>query len=84
MTELEKVQREMALLKEENRLLRQKLDIVLRRMFGAKSEQLDPAQLEMLLSEPGDSAGKAEAPASLIAELVVLDFRQAPAIAMQW
>lgn len=49
-----------ALLERENELLRQKLDLVLRKLFGKSSETLDPAQLELLLGEP---PGKA--PASL-------------------
>jgi Transposase C of IS166 homeodomain/IS66 Orf2 like protein len=36
-------------LQKENELLRQKLDLVLRRMFGAKSEKFDAGQLELLL-----------------------------------
>lgn len=38
------------LLEQENRLLRQKVDLLVRRCFGAKSEQLSPAQLELLLT----------------------------------
>lgn len=34
----------------ENTLLRQKLDALARRLFGKKSEQLDAAQLQLLLS----------------------------------
>ena len=50
---------EIRLLRRENELLRQKLDLVLRRFFGKSSEKLDPAQLELLLgTEP---PGKAEA-----------------------
>lgn len=41
-----------ALLERENELLRQKLDLVLRKLFGKSSETLDPAQLELLLGEP--------------------------------
>lgn len=41
-----------ALLERENELLRQKLDLVLRKLFGKSSEALDPAQLELLLGEP--------------------------------
>ena len=33
----------------ENTLLRQKIDALVRRVFGASSERLDPAQLELLL-----------------------------------
>jgi transposase len=58
---------EVARLREENRLLREKLDIVIRQLFGKKSERLDPAQLELLLGAEGtgeDGApGKPGAPA---------------------
>ena len=43
-------------LEKENALLRQKIDLLVRKLFGAKSEQLDPAQLLLLLQgfdEPG-------------------------------
>jgi len=57
MTELERIQAEtIEQLREENRLLRQKLDHVIRQLFGSKSEKLDPGQLE-LFGEL-DSAGK--------------------------
>ena len=36
-------------LERENTLLRQKIDALIRRLFGSQSEQLDPAQLQMLL-----------------------------------
>ena len=36
-------------LERENALLRQKIDALIRRLFGRQSEQLDPAQLQMLL-----------------------------------
>lgn len=48
----------------ENELLRQKVDLILRRMFGRKSEQLDDAQLRLLLGdldEPGQLAASAPA-----------------------
>lgn len=48
-----------ALLERENELLRQKLDLVIRKLFGAKSEKLDPSQLELLLGD--DPAKKPEA-----------------------
>lgn len=50
----------------EIRLLRQKLDKVLRMLFGAKSEKLDPDQLLLLLQEepePGKSPEPVEAEA---------------------
>lgn len=40
----------------EIKLLRQKLDLLIKRVFGTKSEKLDPAQLELLLGE--DQPGK--------------------------
>jgi transposase len=39
-----------AQLETENKLLRQKVDLLVRRCFGAKSESLSPAQLELLLT----------------------------------
>ena len=44
----------------ENALLRQKVDALVRRVFGSSSEKVDPAQLELLLQ----LAGGAPAPAS--------------------
>jgi transposase len=46
--------------------LRQKLDALARRLFGKKSEQLDPAQLQLLFQElvaPGPAEGKGLGPA---------------------
>ncbi|MDP9115028.1 MAG: IS66 family transposase [Acidobacteriota bacterium] len=43
-------------------LLEQKIDLLVRRIFGAKSEKLDAAQLELLLAlGQEDESGKAEA-----------------------
>jgi transposase len=52
-----------AALEAENKLLRQKIDLLVRRIFGAKSEKLSPAQLELLLTgmEPPAGPGKSEA-----------------------
>lgn len=47
---------EIGRLRIENELLRQKLDLLLRKLFGPSSEKLDPAQLELLLS--GEDAAK--------------------------
>jgi transposase len=48
MTELEQSQAErIERLEEENRLLRQKLDYVIRQLYGSKSEALDANQLEL-------------------------------------
>jgi transposase len=50
-----------AVLEKENALLREKIDILVRRLFGAKSEKLDPAQL-LLLLQGLDAPGKAPEP----------------------
>jgi transposase len=42
----------LAAAQQENSLLRQKVDALVRRIFGASSEQIDPAQLELLLQLP--------------------------------
>ena len=43
---------------QEIKLLKEKVDLLIRRLFGAKSEKLDAAQLELLLK--GTDPGKAE------------------------
>jgi transposase len=43
----------------ENELLRQKTDLLVRRVFGSSSERLDRAQLELLLQLPASSAVEA-------------------------
>jgi transposase len=48
-------------LEKENALLREKIDILVRRLFGAKSEKLEPAQL-LLLLQGLDGPGKAPEP----------------------
>jgi len=57
--------REIEALKEQNRLLEQKLEHLIRRLFGSKSEKLDPAQVGFLFKDmpekPGASTG-ADAP----------------------
>ena len=42
-------------------MLKEKVDLLIRRIFGAKSEKLDVAQLELLLKEA--ESGKADASA---------------------
>jgi transposase len=42
-------------LRRENELLRQKIDLLIRRVFGSSSERLDRAQLELLLQLSGSS-----------------------------
>jgi transposase len=46
---------------QEIKLLKEKIDLLVRRLFGSKSEKLDAAQLELLLKE--DELGKADASA---------------------
>ena len=49
-------------LRAENTLLHQKVDLLVRKVFGHSSEQLDPKQLELLiLNPPSDPLGKQEA-----------------------
>lgn len=48
----------------ENALLRQKIDLLVRRVFGASSEHLDPSQLELLLQLP--PASTPPAPVAII------------------
>ena len=63
MTPLEaRLTEEVAALRVENKLLKEKIDMLVRRIFGAKSEQLDEQQL-MLLLQGGDPEPK-KAPAS--------------------
>jgi transposase len=62
---------ELKRLKQENELLRQKLDALARRIFGVKSEQLDKNQLLLLLQEaetPGPVLGKGSGPEAELAE----------------
>jgi transposase len=51
---------EIARLTAQNKLLEQKVDLLVRRIFGARSEKLNAAQLELLLLQE-DAAGKAPA-----------------------
>jgi hypothetical protein len=46
---LEQTRQALAASRQENTLLRQKLDALARRFFGKQSEQLNAAQLELLL-----------------------------------
>src|SRR5580704_4471352 len=49
-------------LRQENALLRQKVDLLVRRIFGSSSEQLDPAQLHLFLQTPQPDAVPAVPP----------------------
>jgi hypothetical protein len=47
---------EIARLKAQNKLLEQKIDLLVRRIFGASSEKMDAAQLELLSWEPSSQS----------------------------
>lgn len=51
-SQLEECQEALAQSRRENELLRQKIDLLVRRVFGSSSERLDRAQLELLLKLP--------------------------------
>src|SRR5690606_12768220 len=55
---------ENAELRQENALLRQKIDLLVKRVFGSSSEKLDPKQLELLLGKDHASSEKEEAPST--------------------
>jgi transposase len=63
---LEEAVSALAAARRENALLRQKVDALVRRLFGASSEQMDPAQLELLLQLPPTAL--AAVPATPVAE----------------
>jgi len=52
-----------ATLQAENALLRQKVDLLVKRVFGSSSERLSPGQLELLLALPETSVVVEEPPA---------------------
>jgi transposase len=49
----------------ENALLRQKIDLLVKRVFGSSSEQVDRAQLDLLLSVPESSTSPTPPPAPI-------------------
>lgn len=60
---------EIARLKQENELLKAKVDLLVRRIFGPGSEKLDPRQLELLMSGEGLPPGKPCDPEVVAADL---------------
>ena len=63
---LHKALERIAALEKENQLLREKIHLLVRKIFGAKSEKLDAAQLELLLTGmEGPAPGKSEASSEL-------------------
>ena len=66
MTPLEaRLTEELEALRQENKLLREKIDLLARRIFGAKSEQLDESQLMLLLQGGDEGAKKLRPPARI-------------------
>jgi transposase len=63
---IDKQDRRIAELETENVLLRQKVYLLVRRLFGPSSEKLDAAQLDLFLAQTENAPGKA--PASSLAE----------------
>jgi transposase len=61
-TEVRALREQVAALERENTLLRQKLDALARRLFGKKSEQLDAAQLQLLLQAANSQTAPAPTP----------------------
>src|SRR6185437_10941678 len=61
--QLVQCRRELTAARQENLMLRQKIDLLVRRMFGASSERLDPAQLELFLQLPKNPAPESPRPA---------------------
>src|SRR5208282_4839572 len=53
--QLEQCQQALLESRRENALLRQKIDLLVKRVFGSSSEQLNPAQLELLMGVPESS-----------------------------
>jgi transposase len=52
-------------LQNENALLRQKVDLLVRKVFGTSSEKLDPSQLDLFLLQVETAPGKPEASSAL-------------------
>jgi transposase len=63
--QLEQALQAMAALQRENQLLREKVNLLVRRVFGSSSEKMDPAQLQLLLSGAELAEVDAEAPAEV-------------------
>ena len=62
--QLEARDKQIEALQNENALLRQKMDLLIRKVFGPSSEKLDPAQLELFLKGE-DWPGKPAASSAL-------------------
>jgi transposase len=73
--QIEELGKQVENLMRENGLLRQKIDLLVRRIFGKSSEKLDPAQLELFMMGE-DPLGKGEA--SWIEEALTQNREQRP------
>ncbi len=62
----------------ENALLRQKIDLLIRKVFGPSSEKLDPSQLDMFLQGGENAPGKTLASSALEEADPLLRRRRAP------
>ena len=58
----QELSQQVELLRRENALLRQKIDLLVKRIFGSSSEQLDPAQMQLLLQGHQAVAAVADTP----------------------
>ena len=70
---LQKAEEQNGRLAQENALLRQKIDLLVKRLFGARSEKLDAAQLELLLGLGAEEPGKVPASSPLEEALPLSD-----------
>jgi transposase len=75
--ELEQCQKALALAQRENELLRQKVELLVRRVFGSSSEKLDSAQLELLQLPDAAAVPQVALPATVPAPHPVARQRQA-------
>jgi hypothetical protein len=64
-------------LSQEIKLLKEKVDLLIRRLFGSKSEKLDAAQLELLLKDL--DSGKADASAEKVEAAPIVEVLKAVA-----
>ena len=68
----------------ENALLRQKVDLLIRKGFGASSEKIDPSQIDLFLVEPENAPGKTSASSALEEAEPSLSRRAATPRAHRW
>lgn len=75
---LEQSQHSVAQFQKENELLRQKVEALVRKVFGSSSEKIDPTQLELLLQLSGSLAASKESATPAPAKPVETGHRQKP------